>query len=193
VGFLGALFGRDGKVTWRRPLVIPDPVIGFLNLMGAEGTVLAEADSRALSPLFRSSLDSTYQAPRCDVLFLYCRVDQAGQLQGCDSTLPELITEAGALVIVVASGSDIDSLMSTVSGKGGWTGNLVLTTDRRGPKFIPFFARLFRRMFEGGSMLTAWTELAPQVPGRDDPEVPSTVMISRGPGHIAFGRRSVGA
>jgi hypothetical protein len=187
MGLFSNLFGSSDKASSRKPLLLARPAIGFLNLLGEEGARFSEGDAKALAPGFSARLDSSYQVPHCEVLFLYCRVDPAGQVEGSDSTLPEMIRESGALVTVIASENEADSLMNTVNGKGDWSGNLVLTTDRRGLRFRIFFSRLFERMFEGRSMLAAWVELAPQIPDHDDPGVPSTIMISRGPGHIAFG------
>jgi hypothetical protein len=58
---------------------------------------------------------------------------------------------------------------------------------RRGERFARFYERLFEKMFAGKSMLLAWVELAPQMPGHDHPEAPEGIMLAEA-GHIVFAR-----
>jgi hypothetical protein len=61
-----------------QPLVLRDPTIGFLNLLGDEGVPLLAADKAALSPLFAKRLVSARATPRCEVLFVYSKIEPTG-------------------------------------------------------------------------------------------------------------------
>jgi hypothetical protein len=190
MGFLSNLFGgrRPGTQTTTpdRPFRIPNPGIGFLNLQGASGASLAAADHRILSPLFGASHASTDVVPRCEVLFLYCTVDAQGKIQGHSTSIRDLIKSAGAYVAVVASENNPDSYMKAMGPRNDWHANIALVIDRKADKFGLFFRRLFEAMFGGQSMLMAWVELAPQIPGRDHPEAPGAIMAAEA-GHVTFG------
>ena len=70
-----------------------------------------------------------------------------------------------------------------------WNSNLVLILDRKGAAFSNCFRRLFEMMNKGASMLMAWVELAPQVPGHEHPDLPESVMVAEA-GHVTFLRTS---
>ena len=74
-----------------------------------------------------------------------------------------------------------------VGPKGGWFANIIMTIDRKGAKFDRFCVRLFESMFKGHSMLLTWVQLAPQIPGREHPDAPSTILAAEA-GHLAFER-----
>jgi hypothetical protein len=188
VGFLSRLLGSKRSTqttTFKQPFRIASPRIGFLNLQGGSGESLAEADRAVLAPLFRESHFSTHDVPRCDVLFLYCNVDAGGSIVGAASTVRDLIKSAGAYVAVVASANEPDSYIKAIGPRGDWNANIVLVIERKGDKFALFFRHLFEAMFNGQSMLMAWVELAPQIPGHDHPDAPSTIMAAEA-GHVAF-------
>jgi hypothetical protein len=190
VGFFANLFGgrKSGTriTTVDRPFRIPNPTIGFLNLQGASGAELAEADRQALSPLFKESRSSTDTVPKCEVLFLYCTVDAQGRIVGSANGIRDLIKDAGAYVAVVASENPPGSYMKALGSRNDWHANIALVIDRKAGKFALFFRRLFEAMFNGQSMLMAWVELAPQIPGQDHPDAPGTIMAAEA-GHVTFG------
>jgi len=58
----------------RQVSVIVAPRFATLNLKGAEGEALVQADTLALQPILGVAEQSNFVAPKCDVLFLYfCR------------------------------------------------------------------------------------------------------------------------
>jgi len=187
------LFGGSGSVSARgsqvttadRPFVMKNPAIGFLNLQGERGAKLAECDSRALSPLFTASQMSQNGVPRCDVLFVYCDINASGSVEGTSDSLRGLIEKAGAYVAVIATENVGDAYIKALQSPTDWHANLVCILDRKGPKFADFFRRLFERMNKGKSMLMAWVEIAPQIPGADNPDVPDSFMAAEA-GHVTF-------
>jgi hypothetical protein len=172
--------------TVHRPFRITNPAIGFLNLQGTQGAVLADADRAVLSPLFKASHLSTDPPPRCEVLFIYCTLDAEGRTVGSESRVGDLIKKAGAYVAIVASENQPNCYARAVTKRNDWRANIVMVIDRKGDKLALFFRRLFEAMFNGRSMLTAWVELAPQVPGHNHPDVPGTIMAAQA-GHVTFG------
>jgi len=145
------------------------------------------ADGQILKPLFSEAHESRSDVPRCSVLFFYGEFDAAGKIAGRDEGLRDLIKAAGAYIAVVQSASNPDYYMNCLGPRNDWGANIVLTLDRKGDRLPRFVADLFRRMYAGQSMLMAWVELAPQIPGYDHLEAPGTIMASEA-GHLVFGR-----
>lgn len=190
MGFLSNFFSGSKSSTQNttvdRPFRIPSPSIGFLNFLGAQGAVLVAADQKVLAPLFRASYESTAIVPKCEVLFLYCTVDARGKVVGSPFGIRQLIKEAGAYVAVVASENVPECYIKAMDSRNDWRANIALVVDRRTDLFSTFFRRLFEAMFSGQSMPMAWVELAPQIPGHEHPEAPSTIMVAEA-GHVTFG------
>ena len=192
MGLFSKLFGGGTKAkrttTASDPLRIAEPAIGFLNLQGAKGAALLEADRAALAPLFKLCRLATDAPPKCQVLLLYCDVDADGRLSGSASTIRGLVKDAGAYVAIVASENRPEPYLKAAAGRSAdWSANIVLVMERKGEKFGVFFRRLFEAMFRGRTMPMAWVELAPQIPGRDQPDAPATIMLAEA-GHIVFDR-----
>src|SRR5437588_524521 len=108
MGIFERIFGHREKPTMQRttvdrPFCIERPQIGFLNLLGQAGEVLAEADRLVLAPLFAVAKVQTATAPafRCEVLFIYCIIDDAGRIGSTHVGLRDLIKSSGAYVAVV--------------------------------------------------------------------------------------------
>ena len=190
MGFLSNLFGggksRTQTTTFDRPFRILNPRIGFLNLLGSSGAALAAADQRVLSPLFKETQASTDIVPKCEVLFLYCSIDAEGKIDGHSTGIREFIKNAGAYVVVVASVNSPDSYIKAMAYRNDWHANIAMVLDRNADKLALFFRRLFEAMFKGQSMLMAWVELAPQIPGQDHPDAPGTIFAAEA-GHVTFG------
>jgi hypothetical protein len=188
MNFLSRLFARGRQSTVQRttvdrPLRIANPAIGFLNLSGAAGALLSQADQRVLSPLFKELKTSEDLPPRCDVLFLYCTINADGPL--ATPAIRELIKNAGAYVAVIASENSSDAYIKSVGRRTDWFANIAMIVNRKGDKFALFFHRLFAEMFKGRSMLMVWAELAPQIPGSAHSDVPDSIMAAEA-GHITF-------
>jgi hypothetical protein len=188
MNFLSRFFFRNRqssiqRTTADRPLRILDPAIGFLNLAGAAGALLSQADQRALSALFKVLRTSEDLPPRCDVLFLYRNINPEGPTS--TPAIRELIKSAGAYVAVIASENSADAYIKSVGRRTDWPANIVMIVNRKDDKFTLFFHHLFTEMFKGRSMLMVWAELAPQIPGSAHSHVPDSIMAAEA-GHITF-------
>jgi hypothetical protein len=174
-----------GGGTATDPLQIKNPIIGFLNLQGEQGAGLLQTDRQILSPLFKSSYVNSEIIPPCHVLFIYCTLDAEGKMIGSETPLREQIKAAGAYVAVVASENKPEWCVKAVENRNDWFANIVLTINRKGEKFAPFFSKLFTAMFKEHSMLRTWIELAPQIPGYEHPDAPGTFVVVEA-GHVTF-------
>jgi hypothetical protein len=186
--FLSRLFARDRqssvqRTTADRPFRIANPAIGFLNLAGAAGALLSQADQRVLSPLFKVLRTSEDLPPRCDVLFLYRNISPEGPTSA--PAIRDLIKSAGAHVAVIASENNAESYIKSVGRRTDWSANIAMVVNRKDDKFGLFFYRLFEEMFKGRSMLMVWAELAPQIPGTTHADVPDSIMAAEA-GHVTF-------
>jgi hypothetical protein len=138
-------------------------------------------DYSALKPMFAYVRMSDDVVPECDVLFIYAALDPAGAVVGSNQSLARMIRSAGASIAVIASVNPLDNCKARVGA------NVVFTIDRNGEKLSRFFAEVFRRMYAGTSMLSAWVQLAPQASGEEHSDLPGTVMAAE-LGHIVFAR-----
>jgi hypothetical protein len=123
--------------------------------------------------------------PRCEVFFLYCSLGVDGRVIGSSAGIRELTEAAGAYIAVVASENSPEDYRKALGPRKGWGANTVLVINRKGERFALFFHRLFEAMKRGDSMLMAWVELAPQVPGMDHSDAPGAMMAAEA-GHITF-------
>jgi len=164
-----------------KPVVLYAPIIGFLNLLGDQGTPLLEEDRGSLAPMFRGSVTSSADYPFCQVLFIYCTIGDDGRLVGAKDNLPDMIKACGARLAVLANPNKPDALVKLAPRKNDWAASAVLTMSRNGDKFIRFFHELFDAMFAGTPLGMAWVRLAPQLPkGIVNPlgdETPATIML----------------
>ena len=168
-----------------RTLFIEKPILGLLDLSNGVSATDLVADRDTLKSVFHSVLESVSKPPKCDVLFVYCQIESNGTISGSEFGLRELIREAGASIVVVASENTADACVAASKKKAYGSANLVMTLDRRGELFGRFFYALFNAMKQGTSMPVAWVKLAPQIPGRDHPDVPSSIFLCEA-GQIAF-------
>jgi hypothetical protein len=182
--WLDSVFGRreiagesytTRRVTSKHPLIIQDPKIGFLNLMGPSAHPLIEEDKSALKPLFSRFVESDGAVPVCDVLMIYAKVNSNGAIQNASSSLRVIIHESHAPIVVVAAANDAQSYMAAGKLPGVGRANLVMTLNRNGRTFPNFFKELFAMMYRGVTMPMAWVKLAPQIPGKEQPNVPGTI------------------
>lgn len=177
--------GSPRRVTLRNPLVIESPRIGFLNLLGAPARPILEEDKAALGPLFASLEESDGNPPVCAVLMIYARLERDGRVDGCSEGLRDIIRKSQAPIVIVGSENDVESYIAGGKQTGYGQANLVMTLKRKGNDFTTFFAHLFRKMFDGKSMLLAWVELAPQSPREADANFPETIFAAE-VSHIIF-------
>jgi hypothetical protein len=170
---------------FRRTPKIQSPTIGFLDLTAGEASNEIAADRAAISNLFSSSEDSSSEPPRCNVLFLYCRLEPDGSVRGSNRNVREIIRDSGAAVVVLASENSVDSYIAGTKKQRYGQANLVMALNRRGDVFPKFFERLFAEMKRGVSMPVAWVKLAPQIPGVDHADCPGTIFSCEA-GQLAF-------
>ena len=189
--FIKKLFSRKQPIVITtsvdKPLRIKDPEIGYLNLLGAAGEPLIEADKKILNGLFKTSHESKKDVPLCQVLFLYCSVDSEGNIAGAQESLRAIIKKSTAFIAVVASDNLAKSYIQALEKTHDWRANIALVVDRKAEKFALFYKKLFEAMFKGTSMPLAWIELAPQAPQRDHVDAPTALMVAEA-GHLTFMR-----
>jgi hypothetical protein len=162
-------------VTLRNPLVISNPKIGFLNLMGAPARPLVDEDMTALKPLFSGCLQSDTATPICDVLMIYAAIEATGVVQSGSVSLREMIYNSHAPIVVVATENGAQSYIAASKRPGSGKANLVMTLKRKSASFPSFFKQLFGMMFHDVTMPLAWVKLAPQIPGMEHKDVPETI------------------
>src|SRR5262245_16622060 len=94
MGLLARLFGTS---------TVEANTLGLFDLSGGAAAALAAADRTTLEPLFRQVRRSEEQVPRCDLLLLYCTIETDGAIRNSRLGLREIIRDAGAAVVVVAT------------------------------------------------------------------------------------------
>lgn len=178
------------KTSAGNPLLIKDPIIGFINLFGNEGLALAQTDRSNIASVFSTaSKIETERFPRCNVLFIYGEIEPSGRVSGRPYSLRDIIRASGAYIAVVASNTSPSVLSSKEFGeylkrKNDWPANIVITVDRNGDQFGKFFKALFVEMNAGATMPSAWVKLAPQGPSMNADNPGTLVLLEAG--HIAF-------
>jgi hypothetical protein len=156
--------------------ILSSPKVGILNLGGEQTKEIVESDANFLRSLFAEVQVVDLAALTCDVLFLYAELTADGAVLGSARGLREIIRDSGAKVVIVASGNPSGHYIRAGKQKPYGRANLVMTLDRRGEAFGRFFLTLFSKMKRGASMPSAWVELNPQVPGREQSDCPSTIF-----------------
>jgi hypothetical protein len=164
---------------------ISQPVLGLLDLDPSRFGSLASEDRAAFGPLFSSVVESNGAPPRCDVLLVYCEIEVGGAIAGSPLSLRQIIRDAGARVVIVATDNHPDRYMEAARPAGYGAANLVMTLERKGDGFAAFFGKLFALMFRGVSMPVAWVQLAPQIPGLDHTGGPESIFACE-VGQLAF-------
>ena len=178
MNFLKGLFGSGPtrRITLSNPLIIRSPRLGLLNLMGSSVETLLKEDKAALSPLFSSIEQSDVNPPVCDVLLIYGHVEKDGRFANHSEGLRDIIRTSNAPIVIVASENDSQSYIAAGKRTGYGQANLIMTLERKTTAFASFFSQLFEMMYKGKSMLIAWVELAPQIPGATHDNCPETIF-----------------
>jgi hypothetical protein len=177
-----------GFLRWllRRGPRIEAHTLGVLDLSGGTAGALMAADRTALAPLFRRVSESTDAPPRSTLLLVYCTIAADGAILNSARSLREIIRDAGAPVVVVATpNSDQSYTVAANRNKQLARANLVMTLDRKGETFAHFFRRLVADMKQGTSMPRAWVKLAPQTPRGTHPDCPDAIFACE-LGQLAF-------
>jgi len=186
MGWLKPLFrgSSSRKITLRHPLIIENPKIAFLNLVGAAASPLIAEDMGALKPLFSDYAESNRDVPRCDVLMIYATINADGLIEDSAYCLREIIGESQAPIVIVATENSGKSYIAAGRRPGSSNANLVMTLQRNGGCFPDFFKALFGMMRNGTTMPMAWVKLAPQIP-TEQKNVPGTIFAAE-VSHILF-------
>ena len=158
----------------RRGVLLIDPVLGALNLQGPWIEDMIAEDVEALTPYFTAVRSRKDVPPSCDVLLLYCEINSSGELQNSPKPANEIIRDAGASIVIIATNNPAEHYSAMPKGSFGSV-NLVMTIDRRGQRFASFLARLFAQMNRGDSIGHAWIKIAPQIPGTVHEDLPTTI------------------
>jgi len=175
------------KIFGPKKSVVESPKLGVLDLMKGESQSHIEADSTTFFHLFQSMEQNDRKPPVCDVLVIYSRILENGNIVGIDSSLREILRYSGASVAILATENSGDAYISAAADVGYGRANLVMTLNRNGSAFGKFFESLFLEMFKGESMLKAWVKLAPQNPHSQENDIPGTIFSSE-LGHICFAK-----
>jgi hypothetical protein len=164
------------------PKVVKNPVLGALTL--GSGASEAASDIKKLSRYFAAVRQSESATPKCDVLFLYGKLEPDGTFRGTARQLRSIVRESGAAIVVIASDNLADTYVA--SGKSGAHRGIVLvmTIERKGDVFAAFFQELFSRMQRGEEMLSAWVAIVPQGPVEPAMDTPDTIATAGSDGVI---------
>jgi len=149
----------------RRGPRIEAHTLGILDLSSGTAGALMATDRTALAPLFRRVSESTDAPPRSTLLLVYCTIAADGAILNSARSLREIIRDAGAPVVVVA----------TPNSGQSYTGEA----------FAHFVRRLVIDMKQGTSMPRAWVKLAPQAPRGTHPDCPDAIFACE-LGQLAF-------
>lgn len=152
---------------------ISNPVVGIYDLCSDPNV---DADVKVLGTIFNKVLKSMVYPPRCNVLFLYCKIGADGKIENTSASLGEIIDASAASIAIVATENIGNHYIQTGKRAQHNRTNLVMTTNRNGPVFIRFFEKLFHAMKAGESMTVAWSRLAPQIAGMEHKDCPGTIF-----------------
>ena len=111
---MASLFPNSrARVSRKRRIrsVIRAPQFGIFNLKGAADNPLIAEDTAALEPVLGHAIQSTDVVPKCDVLFIDCDLDMNGRVRNSQDGLREIIRDAGARVVVVASETTVRPML----------------------------------------------------------------------------------
>jgi len=192
VGFLAVVTALGLWNRRRNRVVVRDPRVAVLRLDSNAALARADADEyrRQFSSVTEScDLDSLAGAG-VDVLHVLAAIDAEGRIGG--HTAVAFQRAVGALnprLVILASDNSGDAYTAALREFGSSGYNLVMVISRQGPKFWEFFHRLFDLMFQGRTMPMAWVALAPQIPGKEHPDVPA-MICTMGAGQLVFLRGS---
>src|SRR5262249_23447759 len=155
MSFLSRMFGP-------RKVLVQAKTLGILDLSGGTASQLAAADRSVLESRFNEVKVSTREVPRCQLLLLCCTLAGDGTVPNTDVVLRELILDAAALDVIVATPNSVASYTAAGKPRSYGMANLMMTLDRKNDAFGLFVQRLVDDMKRGTPMPVAWNKLAPQ-------------------------------
>lgn len=175
---------KAASVSGKVPLTI-----GFANLVGESEASSLQEDMNQISYIFQRVVSPlAHSIPNAEVLFIYAKLDENGAIspEG-KSGIRQIIQVTNAAIVVVATENSPESIKKAINLPGQKSANIVFTLSRNEKEFGKFFRGLFEKMRGGKDMLSAWVELAPQIPDGTPTSGPAILLAAEG-GKIAFPR-----
>jgi len=114
-----------------------------------------------------------------DILDVFVDVNSDGLLgksAHSGTELVEIATTAGTKLLWIANGNSPGGYIKNFKAKGKSI-NLVMTISRDGAKFPNFLHSLLGEMKYGATMPVAWNRLAPQIPGKEHTDAPTSIFF----------------
>ncbi len=171
-----------------KKIVIADPTLGIFDLGNGEFSGYIDADQQAFGSHFFSTEASDATPPTCDVLLIYARLLDSGQIEGHGASLRKIIRDSQAAIAIVAVGNSGGAYIAGALNPGYGHANLVMILERKGSRFGVFFDKLFAAMKRGQTMPVAWEKLVPQVPGLEHEGGPEAIFVCER-GQLTFSSR----
>ena len=172
-------------------LFIPEPSIVFLNLGEELFKTQLSLDVRTLSPLFTDHQISNGPIPKCDILFVYCRLNPNGKIPNYNSGINRAVKMAHARIGVVASENRKSAYVKVMQRHTDWDANMIYVSGRSNENLGDFFYNLFDYMFQGRSLLSAWEEITSDNAENTNIEQPDMKMVAKA-GDIVFAEERPG-
>jgi len=169
-----------------------DEVVGAKVLVCASGSRFAEllkADTEVYRRYYPATTATTFVnidelmkavTQSYDVVHLLCEISPRGEIDGSKITGTQLIERCSASnvkLLWIASSNAAEGYIKGLEARGQRL-NLVMTINRRDPKFSNFLENLLARMVQGDAMPVAWNALCPQVPGSVHQDSPEAIFFA---------------
>ncbi len=159
---------------------VQDEVVGTKILVASldpKFVELVKADSHCYSQFYPTPTEAVFETIQellqtvgggYDIVHLFCDVSPSGKiLDGCGNeitgtALIQNCSNSEVKLLWLASGNGPEGYIKNFKPAAGKPLNLVMTIDRRGPRFPDFLQRLLAKMSAGDTMPVAWVSLCPQ-------------------------------
>ena len=156
-----------------------DEVVGTRILIASldlKFTELMKNDCHCYSQFYATPTETVFESSQellkairqgYDIVHLFCDVSSDGNImdgRGNATTATDLLqccSESDAKLVWLASENKPEGYIQGFKAAGDPL-NLVLTIDRRGPRFSIFLESLLRKMSAGETMPVAWVSVSPQ-------------------------------
>ncbi len=176
---------------------VQDEVVGTRILVASLDHKFAElvkADSHCYSQYYSTPTEAVFEdiqglletiSKGFDIVHLLCDVSPNGSIsdgRGNETTGTALVqrcSDSEVKLLWLASGNNPEGYIKGFRQATGKPLNLVLTIDRRGPRFPNFLLKLLIKMSAGETMPVAWVSLSPQ--NSNDPrnqDAPSCIFAA---------------
>jgi hypothetical protein len=160
--------------------------------LGPQFQQLVSADAEIYARYYRSLETTTFSEiqglidaiarPR-DIVHLLCDVLPSGEITDhtgerlTGTRLLKHCCDSNVKLLWIASDNEPQSYITGFKARAEPL-NIVMTLQRNGPKFSSFLDQILFRMFYGDSLPVAWVDIAPQIPGSSNPDLPSAIFYA---------------